>query len=38
MLALSTYDQNDKQHFIVEIGRDALGLKELSPGHDPVIE
>jgi hypothetical protein len=34
---LSRYDQN-KQRFIVETGRDALGLKELYPGHDPVIE
>ena len=31
-VALSRCDQN------VETGRDALGLKELSPGHDPVIE
>ena len=31
-VALSRYDQN------VETGRDALGLKELSPGQDPVIE
>jgi hypothetical protein len=38
MLALSGYDQNDKQRSIVETGHDALGLKELFPGHNPVIE
>jgi hypothetical protein len=29
---------NDKPRFTIETGRDALGLKVLVPGHDPVIE
>jgi hypothetical protein len=30
--------RNDKPLFTIETGRDALGLKVLVPGHDPVIE
>ena len=29
---------NDKPRFTIETGRDALGLKVLVPGYDPVIE
>jgi hypothetical protein len=31
-------DQDDIQRITVETGRDALGLKELVAGIDPVVE
>ena len=31
-------DQDDKASVAVETGRDALGLKELVPGHNPIVE
>jgi hypothetical protein len=30
--------RNDKARVTIETGRDAMGLKVLVPGHDPVIE
>src|ERR1700683_3088816 len=32
------WDLNDKPRVAIETGRDALGLKELAPGHNPVVE
>jgi hypothetical protein len=37
-MLLFSLDQDDIQRFTAETGRDALGLKELVPGLDPVVE